>query len=47
MDFKGIKCSKLKLWCFAMNRPQAVGAENWEVIMYLFWDKHFAAADSL
>ena len=40
MDSKGIQC-------FAMNRPWAVDAENWEVIMYPYWDKHFAAADRL
>lgn len=34
MDSKGIQC-------FAMNRPWAVDAENWEVIMYPYWDKHF------
>ena len=31
----------------AMNRPQAAGAENWDVIMYLFWDKHFTATGIL
>lgn len=46
MNFKGIKCVRLKISGFEMNRSHAVGAENWEV-MCLFWEKHFAAADIL
>lgn len=47
MNFKGLQCIRLKISGFEMNRPHTVGAENWEVIMCLFWEKHFAAADIL
>lgn len=47
LDSEVIKFNRLPLPGFEINRPHAVGAENWEVIMYMFWDKHFAAADIL
>lgn len=47
MDFKRIKCNRLKFWCFEINGLYVVGVENWEVITYLFWDKYFVVVDIL